>query len=528
MVKSQLNEILNLTDQEIKERWIHHNTNLIIPEEYKTKEQIIKFLDEINQKRQDYLDQGYEKIEEVKQEVQKALALRLRREATELITSNIKKRAKIYTTRDDNNSEMYVYNKGIYIPEGKTYIREYNRHVLDELYTTTIVNEVIAKIEADTYIEQNKFFENKHIELVPVQNGLLNIFTRELQPFNSDIIFFNKLPMEYNPEAECPNVIRHFEEVLKEKEDIKVMQELFGYLLLRDYKIEKAVMLHGNGRNGKGKTVELMKRFIGAENCTNITLEQLEKDNFCLGELFNKMANISADISSTSLKNTGTFKSLTGHDLISAPRKFKTNIQFVNYAKMIYCSNDLPRTYDKSTAFFQRWVLFDFPFTFLSQKEIDNIGEKDAKNVKLADPELINKLCDPLELSGLLNWALVGLKRLLEQKDFSDSPGTKDIKNRWIGKSDSFSAFLMEYVEEDWDSQITKQDLQKEYSNYCKKNKLLRKGERHIKNVLSIDYGVETVRKSVHYHGEDYPTQIRVWEGIKWNEKYYFEKKKTG
>ena len=131
-------------------------------------------------------------------------------------------------------------------------------------------------------------------------------------------------------------------------------------------------MFSGSGRNGKGKTVELMKRFIGAQNCANITLQSLEKDNFSMGELFNKMANLGADISSSALKETGKFKNLTGHDLVSAQRKFLTQVHFVNYAKMIFCANELPQTSDITIAFFNRWIIIDFPYTFCVLVSKDN------------------------------------------------------------------------------------------------------------------------------------------------------------
>jgi phage/plasmid-associated DNA primase len=41
--------------------------------------------------------------------------------------------------------------------------------------------------------------------------------------------------------------------------DLEVFYELVGYCLWKDYQIEKAVMMVGGGRNGKGKTIEMIK-----------------------------------------------------------------------------------------------------------------------------------------------------------------------------------------------------------------------------------------------------------------------------
>jgi len=112
------------------------------------------------------------------------------------------------------------------------------------------------------------------------------------------------------------------------------------------------------------------------------------------------------------------FKTLTGRDLIAAPRKYLTRVKFVNFAKMVFACNKLPRTKDTSTAFWNRWILFEFPYTFLSEKEINSLTEEEEKNVRLRDVNIIEKLSSPDELSGLLNRALDGLARLFANKDF--------------------------------------------------------------------------------------------------------------
>jgi hypothetical protein len=129
--------------------------------------------------------------------------------------------------------------------------------------------------------------------------------------------------------------------------------------------------MNGNGRNGKSKTIELMKNFLGHKNCTGIPIQKLEKDKFSIIGLFGKMANLAGDISKEALGNTGVFKNLTGRDPIDASRKFQNSITFVNYAKMIFACNELPETNDMTDGFWERWVYLDFPYKFVSQKDYD-------------------------------------------------------------------------------------------------------------------------------------------------------------
>jgi len=445
---------------------------------------------------------------ELRMEVISLLAQRKRREATELIVDYIKDKNYIYTIMDDIKNEVWIYNDGIYKANGKSSIAEQCRKILKENFTTHLINEIISKIEADTYIDSDKFFKNNYIEEIPVQNGILNITTKKLKAFNPKKIFFNKLPIKYDPNAECPNIEKHFKEVLKNENDAKVMFEVFGFFLYKDYFIEKAIMFVGDGRNGKGKTIDLMKRFLGGENCCSVPLTQLAEGGFRIWDLFGKMANLAGDLSSNALKETSTLKQTTGRDLIGADRKNKTTINFINYAKHVFACNELPRVYDFSRGFWERWILFEFPYTFVKKEIYDSLDKK--KNYKLMDPFIIDKLSTNEELSGLLNKAIEGLHNILKKKDFSYSSGVEEVKKFWVRKSDSFTAFAMDNLEESYDKGISKRKLRKCFVKYCKEHKIRGASDRNIKIVLEEMFGATDRQET----GGD-----RIWEGVKLKEK---------
>ena len=447
----------------------------------------------------------------LQKEVYDLLLLKNRGKATELIVNAIKMERTFYTIRCDEKKEIWIYDNGIYIPQGESYIKEFTRQILGVAFTSHFVNDVTAKIMADTYIDQKTFFDSVDKENICLLNGILNLITRELKPFDSLKIFFNKIPITYDPVAVCPAVDAHFKAVLKKESDAPVIYELFGYLLWKEYFIEKAFMLSGSGRNGKGKTLGLMKRFIGSENCTNIPIQHLETDKFAVGELFNKMANLSGDIDKIALKHTGIFKNATGRDLLSASRKFMTNLCFVNYAKFIFCANELPKTYDMTPAFWNRWVLLEFPYTFVSQKEYDCLSDKTG--YKVADPSIIEKLSTDSELSGLLNKALEGIDRLRTKGDFSYSKNTEELKNLWIKKSDSFSAFINDFCEEG-DFEVEKGFFKKCYVDFCRMNRIKQLGTKDIANTMD-DRGFWEVRDS----------STRCWHGLRIKEVELIKRK---
>jgi putative DNA primase/helicase len=456
-----------------------------------------------------------EKIEEqteaqLKNEVIMLLIAKNYREASEKLARFIIKNNYIYTTRDDLNPEIWIYYNGIYVPQGKTFIKETCRRILESGYTSFICNEVINKIEADTFIEHDKFFSNNYKTEIPVNNGILNIMTGELSEFNPKKIFFSKCPVRYEPLAECQMIDTFLSDVLSNPEDKKVYYEIGGSCLLKEYLFEKAFMFLGTGRNGKGKSLELINRVIGAENCYSLSLAALQHDNADVSQLFGKMVNLAGDIGHKDLQETSMFKSLTGRDLITARRKFLTALIFENYAKFIFACNDLPMVYDTSKGFWDRWILLEFPFYFGTQDEIDKASEEEIKTIKLRDETIIDKITTEKELSGLLNQFLLGLHRILENKGYSSTKGSEETKNTWIRKSNSFMAFCMDLLQEDYEGKITKKELRKKYSQYLKKHKTRGKSEVVIKRTLEELYGASDEKI------ESFGVTERYWSGIKW------------
>jgi len=405
-----------------------------------------------------------------------------------------------YSIISDEKEELWVYINGVYKPVGKAFIRDKVDTILREDFSENIVKKVIEKAIASCYIDPKHFFINEHPNIVALKNGLLNLETKELKQFSPKYIFFSKLPVEYDPDAKCPKIEEHLESVLKNEHDKKLIEEMVGFCLYKKYRPEKAFMLVGDGRNGKSKTVELIKCLIGVDNCSNIPLKRFEEDRFSFSELFGKMANLGSDIARTKLRDTSNFRALTGNDIISAPRKFKTSIQFVNYAKMIFCANELPRAVEDTNAFFMRWKIIEFPFTFVSKKEFDLIPDKNRGNYRIANPHIMDDLSDDEELSGLLNLAIDGLHRIWENGRFSDNKMTEQIKREWIKRSDSFRLFVDETfeagAEEDY---ISKNDLRIMYFDYCNKHNLKRCGDKHIKSVVTFMGG----------------SDARLWDGDK-------------
>jgi len=454
----------------------------------------------------------------LQEEILTLIALRKPRDATELLVKNFLQNFNVYSTRDDIKSEMWIYEDGIYVPQGESYIKEFCGEILGKVFTTTLANEVIEKIRVKTFINQDAFFKTDNVYEIPILDGILDVRTREIAPFTPKKIFFNKVPLNYVPEQRCPLITQFFKDILPDEEDLQVIFEMFGFLLLKEYTIEKAVMFNGIGRNGKTKTLKLMENFIGTPNVCNVPIGSMQKDNFDLEDLFGKLLNSAGDVGKTSLKDTGCFKELTGRDGVNLKRKFKRTLRFVNYAKHIFACNDLPIVYDNTEGFWSKWILIDFPFEFKTRKEILALPIDQQLNKKEIDVNILDKISTQEELNGLLNEALDGLDRIFKNKDFSYTKGTEYIKTTWKRRANSFLAFCEDCLEEDGSGHIAKFRLRKEYGAYCRKHDLKSNvGDKSIKWTLENDYFVEESRKQT----DD--GFVPIWKGITFKKKNSME-----
>lgn len=427
---------------------------------------------------------------------------------SEEIASFIRIQRIVCTIRGDKNKEVWTYKEGIYIPEGISYIEEDCRFILGAAYKDDIVKMVVNKIQAETQISSEEFFKDEDTNLIPVLNGIYNIKKDTLEPFSSAYKFFSKIPITYNKNAQCDAVKGFLSDIFKNADDVKIAQEMFGWVLRRDYNLQYSVMLLGDGGNGKGKFLDLLKRFIGSVNITAIPVQDFATDKYSIAGLYGKLANISGDIPPTALKNDGQFKSATGGDELRGPRKYLKDITFVSYAKQIFAANELPKTYDITRGFFRRWLILECPFRFCDADELKDFKAKGIKNVKLKDTEIIDKISSDEEFSGLFNFALAGLRRILKNKSFSTCGSVDSIKEKWMRSSNSLFAFCEDAIEKDSDKYVLKEDFQVAYNNYCNEHGLKIEGSKFSHQYLTRDMSAVESRPFI--DGE----KKRIWKGI--------------
>jgi len=367
--------------------------------------------------------------------------------------------------------EILICHNGLYVRGGNEYIRSllvkclkgYRYKNGRDVYTTYLLNQVTDIIKGLTYVESSKFDNDLHI--INMDNGLYNWYNGEFTPhdpleyqLSGRRPYFSRIqiPLVYNPHATCPHIERMLRNVLHDEDRTKVM-ELLAYLMYREYTLQKAFILLGPGGTGKTIFLDLLRNFTGARNCSSVSMHDLEKDRFATADLHLKLVNLFGDMEQTELPNINIMKMLTSNkDVIRAQRKGEHAFDFVNYAKLVFATNQLPMVRDDTTGFYRRVEILPFEHVFTK-------AEYDA--------DLLKAITDPVELSGLFNLVMPYLKELIERNEFTNASSILDMTIKYKSQSDPVGAFVERHVEEDADAfPPTKQEMYDAYCLFCKKH----------------------------------------------------------
>jgi len=346
---------------------------------------------------------------------------------------------------------VYAWDGKRYKPNGKEIIKTKVELLTQAHCTSKDADEVYNKIKRKTSVTR-EVFENIPLRYINLENGVFDLVEKKLIPHNPDKFFRTIIPVDYNPDAGCPMFLKFMEEILY-PEDIPVMQEFYGFCLYREYFIKKGMICYGPKDTGKTLNLKILIKFIGEHNKCGLSLQKISSsDKFSKMALKDKFLNAYDDLSSEDLADGGGFKLATGGGYISAEEKFGESCEFRSYGKQFFCCNKIPPVKDNNDpAYFDRWI----PIRF------ENIAEN-------LDPFLYEKLTTPEEMSGILNWALEGLYRLLENKKFSYNRSAEQIKLIMERSGNSLSSFVQDVLIMDLNSKISKEAMFELYLEYMK------------------------------------------------------------
>jgi putative DNA primase/helicase len=289
--------------------------------------------------------------------------------------------------------------------------------------------------------------------LINLQNGTFEVTrtSNRLRPFSPHDFLTYQLPFDHDEMADAPLFRHYLNRVLPEKELQNILAEFFGYVFTKHLKLEKALLLYGTGANGKSVLFDVMNALLGKENVTNFSLSDLlQEHNRAL--ISNKLLNYGSEINAATTRDV--FKNLVSTEPIQARLKYGQSFLMENYAKLCFNCNELPRDIEQTTAYFRRLLIVPF-----------RVAIPEAEQ----DKRLADKIIET-ELSGVFNWILDGLRRLLANERFTESEIIRAEIETYRKESDSVAMFVADENYKRSNEFTTLKDLYQSYKIYCQEN----------------------------------------------------------
>jgi putative DNA primase/helicase len=318
--------------------------------------------------------------------------------------------------------------------------------------------------------------KNGTFEIDPINGNIL-------RQFDADDFLKYQLPFSYEPHAQFPLFTKYIERVLPCIETRNVLSEYLGYIFIRhgstSLKLEKVLLLYGSGANGKSVLFEILNALLGPENVSNFSLSSLttEQNGYYRAMINNKLLNYASEINGK--MESSIFKQIASGEPLSARLPYGNPMIITEYAKLIFNINELPQEVEHTNAFFRRFLIIPFDVTIPEAEQDRQLHRKIIEN----------------ELSGVFNWMLEGLERLIYQRHFTHSSEVDKAIEAFKKESDTVHMFLDEnYYKPSSTSHEPLKSLYSDYRSSCFSNGSHPVGIKNFsKRLKSIGYTVSRV-----------------------------------
>lgn len=187
--------------------------------------------------------------------------------------------------------------------------------------------------------------------LIPVQNGIYNQQTRQLEPFDPKYIITSKIATPYNPNAEKPkdfDVDEWFSSLACGNEEVvTLLWQMINEAINANYTRGKVGILYGpSGNNGKSTYNALTMNVIGRENVSTLKPPEFG-EKFKVSQINGKVANIGEEISDAYIDDIHNLMCIATGDPITVEEKGKPPFTLISKAFCVFSGNSLPRTRNK-------------------------------------------------------------------------------------------------------------------------------------------------------------------------------------
>lgn len=348
------------------------------------------------------------------------------------------------------NGQLHIYQDGVYVP----YSDKIEKAMYKEISSLTDARrkEVLKQLNL---ICDEIDLDDQNANLIAFRNGIYDLNTDTLQPFNPNIVITNRIPWDYNPAAYSKLADETLNNIACNDEQVrKILEECVGACFYRSNTLGggKAFILTGEGSNGKSTFIEIIQSILGRKNYSVLDFKNLD-DKFSTIMLFGKLANLGDDISDEFNSDVSVFKKIVTGNEIDAQQKGQPKFEFKPFCKLIFSANTIPRIRDHTGAAQRRLLIIPFDAHF-------------SKTDPNYDNTIIWKLKEQDAMEYFIRIGVEGLKRVVNNKCYSDSVKVDEQLEEYRIENNPVLSFVNDVGIESIENEPTTM-VYLRYSTYC-------------------------------------------------------------
>ena len=376
-----------------------------------------------------------------------------------------------YVPGKSNNGDWYVYSPQTGIWEKSTSVKEIVTQEMKVLskaldakdvkqkarsvVTYRFISEITSSMKFMCNIDENEFDSNPCLRCVA--NGVLDLRTGQLSPYDPDLLMSKRIDVAYKPNtADNIKLLRQVLSAMPE-DAIDWAQVMFGQAMFGLQPSSSVVtFMHGSGSNGKSTIINLLKETMGTYS------NELSKSAFNFRSTDSKYALYQMrGVSQTILEelpkgvnlDIDTLKEIAGTETIIARGVCKDFITFENMLSVFVSTNHLPRVDTENNTDYgtqRRLIALPFPYRFVTS---ETHARNPQPNDRMASSYLTQSIPSntPLleaflawRVQGAVRWWKAGRDRL--EIETTLPPSVIQATNRWLKTDSSIEEFLNEYI----------------------------------------------------------------------------------
>ena len=326
--------------------------------------------------------------------------------------------------------------------------------------------------------------------LLNVQNGTIDLKTRELLPHRRSDLITKIVPVEYDPDAECPKWLEFLYTIMgNDDEMVNYLCRVAGYTLTGDAGEQCLFIFHGSGQNGKSTYLNVMQSILDdyalQTGFDTFTIKKNEGIRNDIARMKTARLVVAIEAGDGKRLDEQVVKQLTGGDKVTARFLHQEHFEFRPQFKVVLAANHRPTIYDQNLAIWRRIRLIPFDVTISDAARINNY-----ERVLLEEKQ------------GILNWMVFGCLEW-QQAGLATPERVKVATEEYRSEMDVLEDFLDSHCTVGDGLKVTHGILYAAYEGWCEESK-----EKPFKT--------RTFAKMMQSRGFSYtkPHNVRTWQRI--------------